>query len=74
MARRVAPERCHWKCPTGVATQKEGLIKGLVVADKSQRVANVHQGTVNAFLEIIAAAGLPDMLQVNRTHVVGITY
>lgn len=57
------------QCPTGVATQKEGLIKGLVVADKSQRVANFHRGTVNAFLEIIAAAGLSDMTQVNRTHV-----
>ena len=56
-------------CPTGVTTQKVSLIKGLVVADKSQRVANFHQGTLNAFLEIIAAAGLSDMSQVNRTHV-----
>lgn len=26
------------KCPTGVATQDENLMKGLVVEDKSERV------------------------------------
>jgi glutamate synthase domain-containing protein 2 len=57
------------ECPTGVATQEESLIKGLVVADKSQRVANFHQETVKAFMEIMAAAGLTDTSQVNRTHV-----
>ncbi len=57
------------ECPTGVATQKENLIKGLVVADKSQRVANFHRETVQAFMQIIAAAGLTDTTQINRTHV-----
>ena len=57
------------ECPTGVATQNEALIKGLVVADKSQRVANFQRETVEAFMQIIAAAGLTDATQINRTHV-----
>ncbi len=57
------------ECPTGVATQKESLVKGLDVADKSQRVANFHQETVKAFMQIIAAAGLTDIAQINRTYV-----
>ncbi len=57
------------ECPTGVATQKANLIKGLVVADKSQRVANFHRETVKAFMQIIAAAGLAEATQINRTHV-----
>ena len=57
------------ECPTGVATQKESLIKGLVVADKSQRVANFHRETVQAFMQIIAAAGLADTTQINRAHI-----
>ncbi|MDH5778593.1 MAG: FMN-binding glutamate synthase family protein [Gammaproteobacteria bacterium] len=57
------------ECPTGVATQKENLIKGLVVADKSQRVANFHLETVKAFMQIIAAAGLVETTQVNRGHI-----
>ena len=57
------------ECPTGVATQNENLIKGLVVADKSQRVANFHKETVKAFMQIVSAAGLTDTKQINRTHV-----
>ncbi len=57
------------ECPTGVATQDENLIKGLVVADKSQRVANFHEETVQAFMQIISAAGLSNTSQINRTHV-----
>ena len=57
------------ECPIGVATQNEALIKGLVVADKSQRVANFQRETVEVFIQIIAAAGLTDTKQINRTHV-----
>ena len=35
-------------CPTGVATQDPDLYEGLVVADKTQRVANFHQATVHS--------------------------
>lgn len=57
------------QCPTGVATQNAGLAKGLVVSDKSQRVANFHRETIKALMEIMASAGLNDTAQINRTHV-----
>ncbi len=56
-------------CPTGVATQDPALVKGLVVSDKATRVANFHQETVEAFIELLAAAGLSQPDQINRTHV-----
>ncbi len=56
-------------CPTGVATQQQSLYKGLVVADKKQRVANFHKGTVEAVVELIAAAGLESTDQLKRCHI-----
>lgn len=44
-------------CPTGVATQDKMLIKGLVVADKSERVFHFHKNTLYAANELLAAAG-----------------
>ncbi len=53
--------RCNSNdCPTGVATQDPRLVRGLVVADKRERVANYHRNTVRHFLELIAAAGCHD--------------
>lgn len=50
--------RCnHNNCPTGVATQDEALVKGLVVSDKSERVFNFHNNTVHAVMELLAACG-----------------
>ncbi|MFT4516370.1 MAG: glutamate synthase domain-containing protein 2, partial [Planctomycetota bacterium] len=58
--------RCNANdCPVGVATQNDRLSKGLVVSQKTQRVANYHEATVHAFLETLGAAGLthPDWLR-----------
>ncbi|MEO1713200.1 MAG: FMN-binding glutamate synthase family protein [Bacteroidota bacterium] len=55
------------KCPTGVATQKKELVKGLVVSDKKQRVANYHRETVLSFVELLAAAGLHDHHSIDRS-------
>ena len=58
--------RCNSNdCPVGVATQDEGLSQGLVVTQKTQRVANYHKATVHAFLETLGAAGIshPDSLR-----------
>lgn len=61
---------CHKNtCPTGVATQNQRLAKGLVVAEKKQRVANFHEKTVESFVEILASAGLSDASRLNRTHI-----
>lgn len=56
-------------CPTGVATQKPELMKGLVVLDKKQRVANFHAETVEAFVEMLAATGLRNPSEINRAHI-----
>ncbi|GAC14682.1 FMN-binding glutamate synthase family protein [Aliiglaciecola lipolytica] len=56
-------------CPTGVATQDKKLAKGLVVEDKSQRVARYHKETVDATLDIASSAGLTDFCTINRGHI-----
>jgi len=56
-------------CPTGVATQNPALGRGLVVADKIQRVANYHRQTVASVADIIAAAGLSRTEDLNRSHI-----
>ena len=62
--------RCNTNtCPTGVATQDPALVKGLVVADKFERVARYHKATVKSFLEIVGAAGLSDPKSIKPWHV-----
>ncbi len=55
----VMSMRCHTgQCPTGVTTTDPHLQRGLVVAEKAQRVTNYHRHTVDALAELVAAAGL----------------
>lgn len=62
--------QCHQNtCPTGVATQDEGLMKGLVVADKAQRVANLHKATIESFIELLAASGVVCAEDLKREHI-----
>jgi glutamate synthase domain-containing protein 2 len=56
-------------CPTGVATQDPYFMKGLVVEDKKQRVANYHKNTIASFVELLSCAGLDQPEKINRTHV-----
>lgn len=56
-------------CPTGVATQNQALADGLVVTDKSERVARFHHETLERLIEIVAAAGLKSVAELNRTHI-----
>ncbi len=56
-------------CPTGVATQNPELVAGLVVSDKKQRVANYHHETVEGFVELMAATGVSDLKDINRSSV-----
>jgi glutamate synthase domain-containing protein 2 len=61
---------CHSnKCPTGVATQDQKLMKGLDVPDKSERVYNFHKKTMYIFVEMLAAAGIDDSSKLQRKHV-----
>lgn len=57
------------RCPTGVTTQDKWKMAGLVVEDKKQRVANYHQDTVESAVELIAAVGLTDPTQIDRSMV-----
>lgn len=59
----------HNTCPTGVATQKEHLVKGLVVEDKKHRVANFHKETIESFVELMGASGIDNPDKINRSHV-----
>ncbi|NKB66917.1 MAG: FMN-binding glutamate synthase family protein [Candidatus Latescibacteria bacterium] len=56
-------------CPTGITTQDPGLVKGLVVGDKRQRVANFHHETVKSVAELLAASGLKQPDQLDRSYV-----
>ena len=62
--------QCHKNtCPTGVATQDAGLMKGLVVEDKAQRVANLHKATITSFIELLAASGVVSADELSREHI-----
>lgn len=56
-------------CPTGIATQNPARSKGLVVTDKATRVANFHAETVANLAELIAAAGLDSLEQLEPRHI-----
>lgn len=56
-------------CPTGVATQDESLMKGLVVEDKTVRVFNYHRLTVASAVELLGAAGLREPSQLTRAYI-----
>lgn len=62
--------RCNTNdCPTGVATQRPELTRGLVPSQKAARVARFHDETIEAVVEILAAAGLEDVRQLRPWHI-----
>ncbi len=56
-------------CPVGVATQDPDLVRGLDITGKTPRVYNYHRNTINGFLEILGAAGLSHMDQLQPQHI-----
>lgn len=62
--------QCHQDtCPTGVTTHNPRLQKGLVVADKSRRVAN-YASWINHEVDVLAhACGLGNAREFRREHV-----
>jgi len=61
--------KCHTDhCPTGVATQSALRQRGLVPADKAERVASFQRHTVAALSEIVATAGLEHPSQLSPQH------
>lgn len=57
------------KCPTGVATQNPNLVRGLVVDDKKNRVANFHRLTLRSAAELMAAAGIKHPDDIHRAYI-----
>jgi glutamate synthase domain-containing protein 2 len=55
------------ECPTGVTTLDPSLNKGLVVEEKKVKVANFHKHTINGVKELVAAAGLHELSELNRS-------
>ena len=56
-------------CPTGIATQNPSRNKAIVVSDKAQRVANFHHETVKNLVELVGAAGLDSIEQLEPKHI-----
>ena len=56
-------------CPTGIATQNPSRNKAIVVTDKAQRVANFHRETVTNLVELVGAAGLDGIDQLEPKHI-----
>jgi len=66
----IQARRCnHNDCPTGVATQKPHLTRGLDVEDKATRIYRYHKNTTHAFAELLGAAGLSDPSQLTPHHI-----
>jgi glutamate synthase domain-containing protein 2 len=65
----IQSQSCHTdRCPTGVATQDKARQRALVVADKSERVANFHRATMTALAEVVGAAGLGHPCELKPRH------
>jgi glutamate synthase domain-containing protein 2 len=64
-------QTCHTgHCPTGVTTQDPKRMRALVVPDKSARVFQFHESTLDALKELLAAAGLTHPNQLGPEHVI----
>src|SRR5690606_25204843 len=66
----IQAQVCHTgKCPTGVTTQDPKRQAGLVVSDKSTRVAGFHENTLKALAELLGAAGLKHPAELRPHHI-----
>ncbi len=65
----IQAQSCHTnRCPVGVATQDPLRQRALDVADKAQRVARFHAGTLRALAEMTGAAGLASPCDFQPRH------
>jgi len=56
-------------CPTGIATQDPARSDQLDVDDKSERVKNYHDATIHNMMELVAAAGLTHLDELQPWHI-----
>ena len=65
----IQAQTCHTgNCPTGVTTQDPQRQMALVVPTKAERVKNFHQHTLEAFKELLQAAGLSSPGELRAHH------
>lgn len=67
----IQAQRCHTgTCPTGITTQDPARMRGLDPEIQGHRAANFQGATVEALMEIVAAAGLehPSDLRPHHIH------
>jgi len=67
----IQAQRCHTgTCPTGITTQDKARQRGLDPDVQARRAANFQAATLEALMEIVAAAGLehPGDLQPHHVH------
>ena len=57
------------KCPTGVATQDPARYKELAVESKAKRVAQFQKETIKNLVELLGAAGLERLNQLEPEHI-----
>ncbi len=66
----IQARKCNTnECPVGIATQRKALTAGLVVEEKYRRVANFHEETIHAAVELMGAAGLSSPTQLRPWHI-----
>ncbi|QQR89036.1 MAG: FMN-binding glutamate synthase family protein [Myxococcales bacterium] len=66
----IQARRCNNNdCPVGVATTDPSLGYGLNVQDKARRVARYHHDTIEAFLDLVASAGLDHPARIRPSHI-----
>lgn len=66
----IQARRCNSnECPVGVATQNKQLVEGLVVDEKSQRVASYHREMCRSICEIIGAMGIDHPRDLQPWHI-----
>jgi len=67
----IQARRCNSNdCPVGIATQNPSLTAGLVVAQKSTRVARYHAETIGAAMELLGAAGIATPADLRPWHII----
>ncbi|WP_281967279.1 FMN-binding glutamate synthase family protein [Roseovarius nanhaiticus] len=65
----IQSQRCHMDtCPTGVATQNAARQRGLIPEVQGPRSARFHQKTVEALVDMVAAAGLKHPSELQPHH------
>ncbi|MEX1234303.1 MAG: FMN-binding glutamate synthase family protein [Roseovarius sp.] len=65
----IQSQRCHMDtCPTGVATQNAARQRGLIPEVQGPRSARFHHKTVEALVDMVAAAGLKHPGQLQPHH------